>query len=131
MAYPSGVNTGLSSAARAAATSVVFPIQAERGLAILVDVTARANATTVTPSLALLASRAASETYMTIWSATAAIDTADGSATYMLYTGGAQGGSMLWTEFINGPLPVGEYKLTMTPSDGSSLTYSVDVRGVM
>ena len=131
MAYPAGIQTGLASAARTAAANVAFQLQSEKGVALLVDVTARANATTLTPSLQILADRAASATWMTIWQATTAINTADGSASYMFYNGGAQGGSMLWTEFVNGPLPSATYRAVCTPSDGSSLTYSVDVRGAM
>jgi hypothetical protein len=113
--------TLLASAARTATTTSGDQTNYNhRGLILVVDVTARAAATTLTPLLQV--KDPVSGTYDLMWQAAAAIDSADATITYYLYPGA--GTSADFTEEADLALPR-TWRLYMTHSDTDSITYSV------
>ena len=93
-----------------------------KGLFIFVDVTARAAATTL--QVKITGKDPVGGDYLDIWSAAVAIDTANGSFMYTIYPVGAADAAYLTTEDVIGLIPR-DWRLTVTPSDGNIVTYSV------
>lgn len=113
-----------ASAARTAAlTNADMVNYNHSGVLIVVNVTARAVATTLTPKLQHKDS--VSGEYVDVWTAAAPIDSADGTFTFLIMTGTiVTTGS--YTEKVN--MAVGKTtRIIVTPSDASSVTYSVAV----
>jgi hypothetical protein len=92
-----------------------------RGLIITVNITARAAATTLTLSLQF--KDPVSGEYVTVFTAAAPMDSADATFTYVLMTGTIVTTGSL-TEKINMPI-ARTSRITVTPSDANSVTYSV------
>lgn len=115
--------TLLAAAARTATTN--SPDQTNynhRGLILFVDVTARAAATTLTPNLQV--KEPVGGNYITIWTAAAAINSADTTVAYLFYPSALADAAELYTEAVD--LTLGRtWRLAMTHSDGNSVTYSV------
>ena len=116
------LQTLLASAARTAtATSPTQTNYNHRGFVLSVDVTARAAATTLTPSLEI---QAAGGDWKTIWTAAAAIDTANGSYVYLFYPGVIASGAALYVEELD--LTFGRtWRVVITHNDANSITYEV------
>lgn len=115
--------TLLASAARTATTPT--PDQTNynwRGLVLFIDVTARAGATTLTPSLQI--KDPIGGDYITVWTAAAAINTADGSFAYLFYPSPLADAAELYTEAVDLTIPR-TWRVNVVHSDGSSITYSV------
>ena len=115
--------TLLASAARTAVTTAAITNYNHRGFLVVVDVTARAVATTL--SLTLQVKDPVSGVYVTFWTITAAIDTADNTYTYYFYPVTTPAG-ITYTEELNFA-PPRTCQLTVTPSDANSVTYSVGI----
>lgn len=112
----------LATAARTATTTAYFRVPQGAGGILVVDVTARAAATTLTPKITMVSDNADYAWTFDLWTATAAINSADTTATYALYPGAEDTGAD-YTEEVNMVLPI-HCKLTMTHSDANSITYS-------
>lgn len=118
------VETLLASAARTTAATADLVNYNHRGILLVIDVTARAVATTLTPKLTLKTPVA--NTYdIDFWTVAAAIDTANGTYAYLFYPAETPA-AITFTEEINVTLPR-DFRLTVTPSDANSVTYSVGV----
>ncbi len=116
--------TLLGSAARTEAATAAITNYNHRGILIVVDVTARAGATTLTPKLTLKGP--VTGTYdLDFWTATAPIDTADGTFAYLFYPAETPA-AITFTEEINVTIPR-DVQLTVTPNDANSVTYSVGI----
>lgn len=112
----------LASAARTATTSANLTLYNNCAVLLVVDVTARAGATTLTPSLVMGQSGFVAN--KTIWTAAAAINTASGTTMYVFWPLPTNGSPTGYAEVINAAL-FREMQVTITHSDGSSITYSV------
>lgn len=112
----------LASAARIATTTFDFRVPQGAGGILVVDVTARAGSTTLTPKLTMLSDDADYAWTFDLWTATAAINSADTTKTYAFYPG-AEDTDADYTEEVNMVLPV-KCRLTVTHSDTDSITYS-------
>lgn len=114
--------TLLISAARTVTTPSLDQINRHyKGLILFVDVTARAAATTLTPSLQVKEPVGAN--YITVWTASAAINTGDGTYAYLFYPSPLTDAANLYTEAVD--LLVGRtWRLNMAHSDANSITYS-------
>jgi hypothetical protein len=115
----------LASAARTAEATADLTNYNARGMVIVVDVTVRAVATTLTPKL-LLRTPVNGAYDFTIWQAAAAINTADGTFAYYFDPASAPGAAGLFSEEIDLAIPRAT-RLVVTPSDANSVTYSADV----
>ncbi len=93
-----------------------------KGLFVYVDVTARVAATTL--EVKITGKDPIGGDYINLWVAAAAINTADASFMYTIYPVGAADAAYLTTENVIGVIPR-DWRLTVTPSDGSGVTYSV------
>jgi hypothetical protein len=114
--------TLLASAARTATTNSADQVNYNhRGLILFVDVTARAGTTTLTPSLQV--KEPVGSNYITVWTAAAAINSADTTIAYLFYPSGLTDAANLYTEAVDLVLSR-TWRLVMTHSDGSSITYS-------
>ncbi len=114
--------TLLASAARTALANSPDQVNFNaKGVYIYVDVTARSGTTTLTPKIT--GKDPIGGDYLDIWSAAAAINTANGSFMYTIYPVGAADAAYLTTENVIGVIPR-DWRLTVTPSDGDSVTYS-------
>lgn len=92
-----------------------------RGLLVVVNVTARAAASTLQVEMQL--KDPISGEYKQIWTAAGAINTADDTITFLFYPTVA-GGADLYTETVDMVLP--KYlRFVVTPNDANSVTYSV------
>ena len=112
----------LGSAARTATTTYNFALPQGIGFILVVDITARAAATTVTPKLSMRVAGVAD--LVDVWTAAAALNSANTTVAYLFYPGGGQATPEGYTEETNKALP-GSLRLTMTHSDANSVTYSV------
>ena len=111
----------LASAARIATTTVNFRVPQGAGGILVVDVTARAGSTTLTPKLTMLSEDEDYTWTFDLWTGTA-INSADTTAAYAFYPG-AEDTDADYTEEVNMVLPA-KCKLTVTHSDTDSITYS-------
>ena len=114
--------TPLASAARTATVSANITLYNNCALLLVVDVTARAAATTLTPSLVMGQSGFVAN--KTVWTAAAAINTGSGTTMYVLWPLPTIGAPTGYAEVINTPL-FREMQVTITHSDANSITYSV------
>lgn len=115
--------TLLASAARTATTPT--PDQTNynhRGLALFINVTARVGTTTLTPSLQVKDPVGAE--YHTVWTAAAAINTADGLAVYLFYPSALADAAELYTEAVDLTVPR-TWRVNVVHGDTDSITYSV------
>ena len=112
-----------SSARTSTPTAVTFTNEHNRGILIVVSVTTGAATPSVTPSLAY--ADPVTGSYITLWTAAAAI-TSTGAASYkyLVYPGIGTTEEAGITENVPLPLPR-SMQLTMTHGDADSLTYSV------
>jgi hypothetical protein len=110
--------TLLASAARTADTTAEFRNHDARGIILVVDVTAKGTAPSVTPNI--MTKDEADNFDNILWTASAAI-TATGQYRYIIYPG-ASGGSA--TQVAGIPLPL-EWQLFMDHTNTDSITYSV------
>jgi len=113
----------LASAARIA-TPTISPQanNSHRGMILVVNVTARGVATTLTPGLQLR--DPVSGEYVTIWTAAAAINTANATVAYLFYPSPLADAACLYTEAVDMAIPT-QWRAVMTHSDANSITYSV------
>lgn len=111
----------LASGARTATTTAAIPLVQGKGLILFVDITARAAATTVTPKLTMYVAGVTDGA--DIWTANTALNSGNTTVAYCFYPG-AEDTDADYTEEVNMALPV-NLLLTMTHSDGNSVTYSV------
>jgi hypothetical protein len=112
------------SAARVAVLTTADQIKYNNcGAILIINVTARAAATTLTPTIQV--KDPVSGEYVTVWTAAAAIDTADNTFTYA-FDVGLLATVTGYTQSVNQVLPR-VWRLTVTPSDANSVTYSVAV----
>ena len=93
-----------------------------RGMILVVNVTARAVATTLTPALQLL--DPVSGEAVTIWTAAAAINSANATFTYLFYPSPLADAACLYTEALDMVIPT-RWQAVVTHSDVNSVTYSV------
>jgi len=114
--------TVLASAARTATTSANLTLYNNCALLLVVDVTARAAATTLTPSVVMGQSGFVAN--KTIWTAAAAINTGSGTFMYILWPMPTIAVPTGYAEVVNVPL-FRELQVTITHSDANSITYSV------
>lgn len=114
--------TLLASAARTATVEVGESNNRHRGMILVVNITARAGATTLTPSLQVL--DPVSGRAITIWTAAAVIDTGDATIAYLFYPSPNTDAASLYQEAVDLVVPT-RWQLTMVPSDANSVTYSV------
>lgn len=114
--------TLLASAARTVTTSANLTLYNNCAVLIVVDVTARAAATTLTPSLVMGQSGYVAN--KTIWTAAAAINSASGTFMYVFWPMPTIASPTGFVEVINTPL-FRELQVTITPNDANSVTYSV------
>jgi hypothetical protein len=114
----------LASAARTATQTVGGANNRHRGMVLVVNVTARAVATTLTPSLQLL--DPASGEALTIWTAAAAINSGDVTVAYLFYPSPLADAACLYTEAVDMAVPT-RWQVTITHGDANSITYSVSV----
>lgn len=114
--------TLLTSAARTVATSANLTLYNNCAVLLVVDVTARAAATTLTPSLVM--GQTGYVANKTIWTAAAAINSASGTFMYVFWPMPTIASPTGFTEVINTPL-FRELQVTITPNDANSVTYSV------
>jgi len=113
----------LASAARTATTnSEPQANNSHRGMILVVNVTARAAATTLTPALQLR--DLVSGEYVTIWTAAAAINTGDATVAYLFYPSPNTDAASLYTEAVDMVIPT-RWRAVMTHGDADSITYSV------
>lgn len=94
-----------------------------RGILLIVNVTARAAATTLTPKFQY--KDPVSGEYKLAWTAAAAINTADDTFAYLLYPHTIPAVAV-YTEHVDIVLPR-TYRIVVTPNDANSVTYSVAV----
>lgn len=122
---PDNYNVALfASAARDVAQAYTSDAQNNHqatGMLVFVDVTAETDTASVTPSLQ--ASFDAGTTWVTCWTAAAAVE-ATGDFTYMFYPGILASADGAFTESLNMPLPRC-WRWVMTHADADALTYSV------
>lgn len=115
--------TLLSSAARTATTN--SSDQDNRfywGLILFLDVTTRASSTTLTPGLQV--KEPIGSNYITIWTATSAINSSDTTVAYLFYPSPNADAKALYTEAVD--LIIGKtWRIVMTHGDTNSITYSV------
>jgi len=114
----------LTSAARtASADCSTDPVNPSgSGIVVIVNITARDAATTITPYVRIKDS--ISGNYFTIWTAASAINSSSGTFAYLLHPGGVSAGS--WTEKVQTAIPR-NFDIGITHSDANSITYSVSV----
>jgi len=93
-----------------------------RGMILVVNVTAQAVATTLTPALQLL--DPVSGEAVTIWTAAAAVNTADATIAYLFYPSPLADAACLYTEAVDMVVPT-KWRAVITHSDANSITYSV------
>ena len=93
-----------------------------RGFVLFVNVTARASAVTLTPSIQ--SRDPVGGDYITVWTAAAAINTADGSVAYLFYPSPNTDAGSLYTEEID-LLVSRTWRVRMVHSTTGSITYSV------
>jgi hypothetical protein len=121
------VNTSavlLASAARTLATTAAITNSKWRGICIVVKVTARVGATTLTPKLSLKGP--VSGTYdLDFWTAAAAINSAAGTFAYLLYPAETPA-VVTFTEEVNVTVPR-DIQLTITPNNADAVTYSAGI----
>lgn len=110
------------------AQTVNFRVPQGVGGILVIDVTARAGATTLTPKLTMLSEDEDYTWTFDLWTAKAAIDSADTTVAYAFYPG-AEDTDADYTEEVNMALPV-KCKLTVTHSDTASITYSAHLVAV-
>lgn len=115
--------TVLASAARTATTNSSDQLNHNhRGIILFVDITARAAATTLTPNLQV--KEPVGGNYITIWTAAAALNSADTTVAYLFYPSALADAAALYTEAVD--LTFGfTWRVAMTHSDADSITYSV------
>jgi len=113
----------LATAARIATTTADFFVPQGCGGILVVDVTARAAATTLTPKISALSTNASYTWTVDIWTAAAAINSADTTVAYLFYPGAGESSPAGYTEEKNKALPA-KCRLTMTHSNTDSITYS-------
>ena len=112
----------LAAAARTATTNTADQENiVHRGLILFVDVTARAAATTLTPSLQV---KDLAGNYITIWTVAAAINSANTSLAYLFYPSANVDAASLYTEAVD--LAIGRtWRVAVAHSAADSITYSV------
>lgn len=116
--------TGSASAARTAELVGADQVNYNgRGVLLIVNVTARAAASTLTPKLHY--KDPVSGEYKLFWTAAAAINTADDTFAYLFYPH-AVPAAPLYTEHQDIVVPR-TWRYVVTPSDANSVTYSVAV----
>lgn len=121
--------TLLFSAARTATTTTAEQANTRhRGMILVVNVTGRAAATTLTPSLVLV--DPVSKETATVWTAAAAINSADATIAYLFYPSPNTDAAALYTEAVDMVVPT-RWKVVMTHSDDKSVTYSVSAMMIL
>jgi hypothetical protein len=123
-----GSITILASAARTTAQTAAFTNYNWRGFVLFVNVTARAAATTLTPSITVL--DPVSGNAVTVWTVAAAINTAAGTFAYLFYPNVTASAAVTYTEEVDMPLPRSG-QIIITPNDANSVTYSVAVQYIL
>ena len=107
-----------------------FTIRQGVGLILLVDITARAAAVTLTPKLSMVTKDSSgNEATVDFWTAAAAINSDDTTVAYSLYPGGGSATPSGYTEMVDKVVP-DNVRLTVTHSatgTGNGVTYSVQV----
>jgi len=93
------------------------------GIVLIVDVTARAGATTLYAKMQVKA--VTGQTYFDVWSVAAAINTADGTFVYLFYPTEISA-TALYTENVNMAVPR-TIRFVFTPNNSDSVTYSADL----
>lgn len=111
----------LASAARTATNTKIFELSKGVGMILYVDVTARGTACTLTPQISGVLPNGAE---VSLWTATAAINSADTTVGYSFYPGAGSDAAADYIEEVSMVLPA-TLRLTMTHSDSTSITYSV------
>ena len=112
----------LATEARFATNTVDFFVAQGCGGILVIDVTARAGATTLTPKLSGISTNASYAWVVDLWTADAAIKSADTTAVYAIYPGAEDTGAD-YTEEVSMVLPA-KVRLTVTHSNTDSITYS-------
>lgn len=111
----------LASAARLATNTVDFFVPQGCGGILVIDVTARAGATTLTPKLSGISTNANYAWVIDLWTG-GAINSDDTTAAYVFYPG-AEDTNATYTQEVDMVLPA-KVRLTMTHSNTDSITYS-------
>jgi len=93
-----------------------------RGLVVFADVTGRDGSTTLTPNLQM--QDPVGEGWVTVWTAAAAINSADTTLAYLFYPSGLADAAALYTEGVDMTI-ARTWRWTMTHSDTGVITYSV------
>jgi len=113
----------LESAARVATPTIEGQANTRhRGMILIVNITARAAATTLTPGLKAL--DPISGESVTIWTAAAAINSGDATVAYLFYPSPNTDAASLFTEAVDMVIPT-RWQAVMTHGDTDSITYSV------
>ena len=92
-----------------------------RGLTLFVDVTGRDGSTTLTPNLQV--QEPVGDNWITVWTAAAAINSADTSIAYLFYPSGLADAAELYTEAVD--ITIGRtWRATVTHNDTDPITYT-------
>lgn len=92
------------------------------GLILFVDITGRDGSTTLTPNLHV--QEPIEDNYVTVWTAAAALNSADTTAAYLFYPSTNTDAAALYTEAVD--LTIGKvWRVAMTHSDTDPITYTV------